>query len=136
MSNSGGTKNTPIAVTITGGSQSGKGPPYTVVLNPDGPYPITAPNSTLTLTLDSASARAGFQMFGIGFRGDSKDPITQTQLTAAVSSTSATHDTLTITDADTVKGETFEFVLLYQNPGNDPNTARLYGYDPQVDNED
>lgn len=136
MSSSGVSKNTSIAVTISGSTQSGKGPPYTVVLNPPGPYPVTAPGSTLTLTLDSASARAGFQMFGIGFRGDSKDVSTQSQLTAAVGSTSSTNDTLTITDAYTIKHETFEFVLLYQNPVADSNVARVYGYDPEVDNED
>lgn len=136
MSSSSGTKNTPITVTISGSTQSGKGPPYTVLLNPVGPYPVNAPNTTLTLTLDSASARAGFQMFGIGFRGDSMDASTQSQLTAAVSSTSATHDTLTITDAYTIKHATFEFVLLYQNPVADSVLARVYGYDPEVDNED
>lgn len=136
MSSSGTSKNTPIAVSISGSTQSGKGPPYTVVLNPPGPYPVTAANSTLTLTLDSTSARAGFQMFGIGFRGDSKDASSQTQLTAVVSSTSSSKDTLTITDAYTIKHESFEFVMLYQNPTNDPMLARVYGYDPQVDNED
>ena len=136
MSSSGDSKNTPITVTITGNTQAGKGPPYTVVLNPVGPYLVSAPNSTLTLSLDATTTRAGFQLFGIGFRGDSKDASSQTQLTAAVSSTSAANDTLTITDADTLKGQSFEFVLLYQNPVADPTAARVYGYDPQVDNED
>ena len=115
--------NTPVTVSIANNQ-----PPYSVRLNPPGPYRITERNSTVTLTLDQASAQAGFKMFGIGFR----EPKAEEQLSAVVSTSRSQDDTLTVTDAKTENGR-FEFVVLYQDQS---GGTMVYGYDPEVDNED
>lgn len=103
-------------------------PPYQVTLNPPGPYRMSHPDSTITAKLDQQSARSGFQMFGIGFR----EPESEDQLTARVTTTDTVNDTLVITDAKTKNG-TFEFALLYQD-ANRGDT--VYGLDPEVINVD
>ncbi|MEE4329778.1 MAG: hypothetical protein V2J10_02855 [Wenzhouxiangella sp.] len=106
----------------------GSEPPYRVLLNPAGPYRITAAGSTVTMTLDSTSAAAGFRLYGIGFR----NAISDSQLTAEVSTTRSPDDTLTVTDAYTEKGQ-FEFVMLYQDA---IGGSTVYGLDPEIDNEE
>lgn len=115
--------NTPVTVRIANDQ-----PPYSVTLNPPGPYRITERNSTVTLTLDQSSAQAGFRMFGIGFR----EPEAEEQLSAVVSTTRNQDDTLAITDAKTENGR-FEFVVLYQDQN---GGTTVYGHDPEVDNDD
>ncbi len=115
--------NTPVNVRITNDQ-----PPYTVTLNPPGPYRITERNSTVSLTLDQSSAQAGFKMFGIGYR----EPDAQGQLSAVVSTNRNQNDTLTVTDAKTENGR-FEFVVLYQDQS---GGTTVYGHDPVIDNED
>jgi hypothetical protein len=103
-------------------------PPYQVTLNPPSPYRITQRNSTITMQLDERSVRAGFKMFGIGFRDRAADE----QLQADVMTTDHENDTLKITDAKTKNG-LFEFVVLFQ----DHNAGtEVYGHDPEVRNED
>ena len=80
---------TPVRVTINNDQ-----PPYQVTLNPPGPYRITKANSTVTMQLDETSARAGFKMFGIGFR----EPEAEDQLHANVITTRHEDDTLKVTD--------------------------------------
>jgi len=106
----------------------GSEPPYRVLLNPAGPYRITAAGSTVTMVLDPASTQAGFRLYGIGFR----NPASDSQLTAEVSSSRAPDDTLTVTDAYTEKGQ-FEFVMLYQDAR---GGSTVYGLDPEIDNEE
>jgi hypothetical protein len=106
----------------------GTKPPYRVILSPAGPYRITAAGSTVSMTLDPASAAAGFRLYGIGFR----NPVADSQLTAEVSTTASTDDTLTVIDAYTRKGH-FEFVMLYQDAR---GGATVYGLDPDIDNEE
>ena len=114
---------TPVRVTINNDQ-----PPYQVTLNPPGPYRITKPNSTITMQLDETSVRAGFKMFGIGFR----EPEAEDQLHADVTTTRHENDTLKVTDAKTENGQ-FEFVVLYQ----DSDGGRMvYGYDPVIENDD
>lgn len=103
-------------------------PPYEVTLTPPGPYRITERNSTITMKLDQTSAQAGFRMFGIGY----PEPDTQEQLSAVVSTGNNPDDTLTVSDAKTKNG-TFEFVMLYQDQN---GGTMVYGYDPEVKNED
>ncbi len=67
-------------------------------------------------------------MFGIGF----SDQAAESQMTAQVSSNSASDDTLTVNDAKTQDGS-FEFIMLYQ----DGNGGRsVYGYDPVMNNQE
>lgn len=115
--------NTPVSVSI-----SGTMPPYNVTLSPAGPYRITSPGSTLTMSLDSASSAAGFKLYGIGFR----EPESEAQLTARLSTAQNPDDTLTIVDAKSEDGQ-FEFVLLYQDRN---GGATVYGLDPEIDNEE
>lgn len=103
-------------------------PPYQVTLNPAGPYQISHPDSTITAKLDQQSASSGFQMFGIGFR----EPESEAQLSALVTTTDNQNDTLVITDVKTENG-TFEFALLYQDAN---RGSTVYGLDPEVHNVD
>ncbi len=115
--------NTPVTVSIANDQ-----PPYSVTLDPPGPYRITERNATVTLSLDEQSVRSGFKMFGIGFR----DPEAEEQLSAVVSTTRHQDDTLTITDAKTRNGQ-FEFIVLYQDRN---GGSTVYGHDPIIDNDD
>lgn len=123
MNNSSNDNNIAVEVSIRRGQ-----PPYEVTLNPPGPYRITEANSTITLKLDQTSARAGFQMFGIGFR----EPESEAQLSARVTTGDNENDTLVITDAKTENGR-FEFALLYQDS---QRGTTVYGHDPIVENID
>lgn len=106
----------------------GKTPPYRVILSPAGPYRITAAGSTVIMTLDPESVEAGFRLYGIGFR----NPASDKQLTARVSTTASSDDTLTVVDAYTRQGQ-FEFVMLYQDARGGES---VYGLDPEIDNEE
>lgn len=111
-----------ITVSITGSA-----PNYSVTLNPAGPYTISEAGSTLTMTLNAATASAGFQMVGIGFSGDSGP--SESQLTAAVITTNSNNDTLQIADRDSSQG-TFEFIMLYKD-----SQGTIYGLDPEILND-
>jgi hypothetical protein len=115
--------NTLVQVSI-----SGSAPPYQVNLTPAGPYVINACGSTVVMTLDQASAQAGFKMFGIGFQNQAGE----SQLSAVVSTTISADDTLTVTDGKTEDG-LFEFVLLYQDSN---GGCGVYGFDPYIRNEE
>lgn len=111
-----------VTVSITGSA-----PNYTVTLDPTGPYTISEAGSTLAMTLNSATASAGFQMVGIGFSGDSGP--SESQLTATVTTTHSANDTLRISDRDSVQ-DTFEFIMLYKD-----SQGTIYGLDPEVLND-